>query len=419
MATNRIWPIVAGSSFRAVLPANTSRYFPVNGNLFVTSTGTWSQGVIRGSYTATAMFANVGSNLSTGNSTIFLSVNDVDSALKVVIAATTTGTFVDTANSVALVDGDVINYRSTVATGGTVGIQVAGIGMAQTGDIGVNFMMARGANNWITAQRYFPLCGTSVLQTVEDEATMRFQSPATLANMRVFISGNTQSSGTYVFRLRLAGANGLSSLLIGSSQTGFFEDVTNVDPVNAGTNANFSGSGGSGGTLVGQLTQIYVTSTAIRFALSDPQASPQTATMNWPIAGKCSGVTTGSDFIAYILPTSGTIGNLWFKGTYTPSNTMAVIVVKNGADTIVTGSVGGAGSGTRSTVINSASVLSFIAGDTIYLRDSHTATGTVAMLLFSVDFTPDLDTGAGVFDLDRIERRFGRGEGRGYFRGMG
>lgn len=422
MPTERIWPFVVGSSEGIALGSDTSYYFPINGALLASSQLDRCQSVIRGSYTATSMFVNIGTNLSLGTSTIFLVVNSLDSALKVSIPLASTGTFEDTSNSVALVDGDLVNYRGTVAAGGTVDIQVAGVALHQTGSIGINFMVARGAINFATGTRFISLCGTisGTDVTTEGSNTLRFQSDATLANMRILVSANSQTSGTYVLQLRLAGANGLSSLSIGSAQTGAFEDVTNVDPVNAGTNVNFRGSGGSNGSVVCRLTQIYVTSTAIRLALNNPGVAPATGVMNWPVAGKCSATTTGTANAGYKLPTSGTVSNLWFNATFTPSNTMTVIVVKNDVDTTVTGSVGGAGSGTVGTVVNSASVTPFALGDIIYLRESHTATGTVGCRLISVDFIPDLTiSGGAAFDLDRIERHFSRGEGRGYFRGMG
>ncbi len=218
MATVRTWPLVAGSSTFSLLASNTSRYLPVAGKLNSSPTSTISQIVIRGSYTATRMFVNLVDNRADNSSTIFFDVNGTDSVLQVSIAPDTSGTFEDTVNSVPLADGDLINYRSTIGSGGTAKIQAAVVGLKQEGDVGVNLLVTRGVVNNSTGTWYFPIAGSMAPLTLEASSTLEFQSSATLSNMRLYVSGNTHTSGTVNWQLRRAGADGRNLRVVSSVQ---------------------------------------------------------------------------------------------------------------------------------------------------------------------------------------------------------
>ena len=127
-----IWQLKSNSAGRQVISANNqattlafgiTRYVPLEaGCQLYATTETDTQVAAQASFSAKNLFVRVPTNSINGSTTFTLRRNTADSVLTVTVAASTTGTFEDTTNTVDCVAADLLGWG--IVTGGSSGSMV-------------------------------------------------------------------------------------------------------------------------------------------------------------------------------------------------------------------------------------------------------------------------------------------------------
>lgn len=252
--------------------SNTVTFFGINSSSSdaFTSAGTWfycpqgqrgestteseQQFEMVNSCTAKRMIAMTGVNSWDADVTLVSRVNGADGNMTVTVGASQTGAFEDSSNSDSLSDGDLFNWKITVASGsGTFNLEKLGCNLVSTDDQCYLWVGTDGPGTAVDdgLTRYIALAGEAPsTSTTESDTEYTPQSNVTLSNLVAKIPFNNTPSGT-VIRTRKNGGNGNQSITLGSSQTGTFEDTTNTDSLAGGTDtANYQVVTQSGGTRI-------------------------------------------------------------------------------------------------------------------------------------------------------------------------
>lgn len=117
------------SASNAPVSGSADRYYGAEGDALSTITEAESQIAARAAFTASSLLINVTAHAAPGAVDVFLRQNGANSALTVNIAASATGVFEDTTNSVSIAVTNTYNFFADVAVGGGV-ITIAIIGFA-------------------------------------------------------------------------------------------------------------------------------------------------------------------------------------------------------------------------------------------------------------------------------------------------
>lgn len=217
----------------------------------------------------TKSWVYVASNsVSGGNPVWALRVNAATSTLSITITASTTGEFEDTAHTVAVADGDTLNYLAQrVGTSGNY--QVSGSTLYCNAGANLEGTLQ---NVGTIGSRYWPVNGdTNGVSSTESDVRAYARSTETIENTYVRVTANTLSVAGFV-GLRVGAASSALGCSVTASTTGVFEDTTDTvtpasgDLVNWGVLEN-----GGGGAF-----------------------TPQTLKWEWPAAAAAGGDPEGS-----------------------------------------------------------------------------------------------------------------------------
>lgn len=257
--------LVEPSSGTVVKLSNTSVTPNANGVTRVVRLTGWDDNTVTGSEAQTQLeFENAGtlknlyvyvsSNARTTDTTISVRKNGSNTGCPTVtVGAGGTGVFEDTSTTVAVANGDDINYRWTTLAGtqDLVATQVA-IEFVTADEFTQLVCAAGSAGSTINAglTRYSIPIGTGALSyTTESPSQLLIRQAMTLSNLKARVRTNSLSASS-TLKLRKNGADGNQVLTIGAGVTGWIEDTTNSDTLADGDLINYQLVTGATGTSI-------------------------------------------------------------------------------------------------------------------------------------------------------------------------
>lgn len=176
-----------------------------------------------------ALTTYVHTNSKTGTTTAAFRNNGASGNQALSITTTTTGRFIDTSHTDAVVSGDLVTYQLTGGTSGSLQIDSIGI---QFDSGGSAFPVANGGsgnNGSTTSTTFFPPAGRSGTNTTETNTKSRVPFDMTLTKLRFYSSSNPTTGITV--QTRINGSNGSLGATAPASTTGWFEDSSSTDTV--------------------------------------------------------------------------------------------------------------------------------------------------------------------------------------------
>jgi len=199
------------------------------------------------------MHVKLSANAATGASTFTLRRNAADTTLAVSAAASTSGDFTETTQTISIAAGDLLNYRSVSGGTGTFSamfIQTAFSNTANTSaataimvEVSPVNLSTASATTHVTPVGQGPT-GSSI---GEHLAMLAIRTGATARRLNVYTSANARTSST-TFRTRKNGENGNQSVTVPASTSGLFEDNVNTDTLTLGDFYNYQYVTGSSTT---------------------------------------------------------------------------------------------------------------------------------------------------------------------------
>ncbi len=157
---------------------------------------------------------------------------------------TTAGVYSDGSNTDALSAGDKWNI-STTSTGTPSAFWFRAAFQATT-DHAVFLSNTHSSFSTASGTAYVGLAGSGgVAATTEANAQSKVRTAGTLRYLQVYINSNGRGTST-IYKTRINGADGNSSITVTAGATGLFEDTSNTDTIASGDLVNFSVTNGSG-----------------------------------------------------------------------------------------------------------------------------------------------------------------------------
>lgn len=230
------WPIVVAKDTSGTTIADgTTRYMHAMGYLEVSAQLLIPDIRVYDSYTLSDLYVQVYTNTLTGNCVVDSLVNTFGGNCTVTIGGGATGVFEDAVNSDNLVATDDFCTRVVATVGGTdIVIGLVSYTLEAATDIPIIAATdPDGAIQTFGVTRYYNIVGRIDDGTVEADAQYKFLTSETLSKMRIYVSGNGHNSAGSA-TIRIGGADGNLTVVIGATTTGDFEDLANNDviPVN-------------------------------------------------------------------------------------------------------------------------------------------------------------------------------------------
>lgn len=218
---------------------STDRYLPIGNtsNTLSSATEATVSQIVRGEgFRVSNIQCYVKTNTrSAGTGEIRLRKNNADGNCVCSIPFGTTGLFVSTGGDSYAV-ADTINYIIKYGTGGTGQIDFNSINcLVNTSTTNSISRLVSYVNATIgTGTQYAQIVHKSLsLQTTEANSQTKMSISGTVKNLYVYVPSNTRD-GTSTLTFRKNSADGNSTVSIGASTTGVFEDTTNTDTITNG-----------------------------------------------------------------------------------------------------------------------------------------------------------------------------------------
>ncbi len=246
------WIYTVGKGDATLFDRNVSRFAALAGRIGDQATEDNQQVLARAAYTWQNIGARVTQNNLDGTTSIFARIGGVDqAALEVQIGANSTGWFEDTAGSVSVADGDLINYRIAAGSGAhldTIDLRIISSQLQHASlerPIAITSAAIPGVVD-AGSFAFYPIIGAlGDDQGTESEAEYTLRQGVTFTNMRCFVfANNTDIVSTFGFRVDGASPSNLN-IGIGANATGAFED-TDSEVVSAGSTVNYQVVAGIG-----------------------------------------------------------------------------------------------------------------------------------------------------------------------------
>lgn len=236
------------------------------------------QNEVRVAGTVGNFYARISTNAKANATTINFRINSANGNNVLTVGAGLTGLFEDTGHTDTLASGDLINSQVTTLAGvNNFVVEEIGIGFTPTSGDTNDIHGLRSAGTARTAgagQTFYPIAGRVAAAASEANAKIRHGFQVTLSRARIFVSANTYT-GTATFLTRVNGANGAQSVAIGAGLTGWFEDTTNSETVNATDDVCFALQDGTANSLTFRATGLTETIPSTPFGwfaqLSEPR----------------------------------------------------------------------------------------------------------------------------------------------------
>ena len=337
------WILVCGKTGGEVINKGSTMYATPCGYLGMTDTEVNRQFIARDSYTLNNLFVRVTANTVTASTTVRSRVNTADGNQSVSIPAGATGTFQDTSNSDALVDGDLFNYQAVAgATGTTITFTVMSFCLQTISNNTPILGGKSGASISANLTTFVPIGGDQTSHGTESRSQYTFRVAATLSNLRSNITYNGVTAASTI-RSRVNGANGNQSLSIPASTTGVYEDTTNSDSIASGDNVNLQVvTGATGNSLIAQYYQLKSTSAGRQVMAAKPAPLPVSynTTAYGAIEDTCTLTATTESEAQVITEIAFTAQNYFVRVVdNSVNNSTTVALRQNGADTALSVSI--------------------------------------------------------------------------------
>ncbi len=366
-------PLIKGDS--GSIGAGATQNFRLgHGTFSSSSTEANRQTLFRAAGVLTRIYITILTN-DRGASTFRVRKNGADGNLVCSITASTTGEFEDITNSDTVAAGDLFNFRLATGAGGTTfTFNVARVLFTPTSDtvtVTSNQSSNIGATNIFNA-----LVGISGSAGTEANNQTKIPIACTWQSLGVFVSANTRDAAV-TYTTRVNSAAGAQSVSIGSTLTGWFEDLVNTDTLALDDLICYNGvTAGTTGTVTVQTIKSEYLSTVNKMFFAgggSPGGTAAGATEYSPLCGTALITTTESDAVLDIgvnliasrigiqVTANTIIGNSTFK------------LRKNGADGNQSASIPGLTTGHFSDTTNTDSV---IASDSLVYQLNGGAGGT-------------------------------------------
>ena len=218
--------------------ANTTANYPICGWAVKDTTETNRQIVYRSAGIFQNLFVRLGSNSVSLATTFTFRINATNGNQTISVASGATGIFEDLVNTDTIVSGDKVNLQAIPGSGSTGTFQPAVIALlfSPPNINTVTRLANEGLNNnqsTASATNFFPLVGACDWIGTETQAQCIQEKAGTFKNMAVNISANSNTNAaTFTLRNNTASVN--NTISVGSSVTGFVEDLTHSDSVVTG-----------------------------------------------------------------------------------------------------------------------------------------------------------------------------------------
>lgn len=261
-----------GNAATNITSASQTAYLMVSGSLAAgNTTEADSQYRVQAPFTAKNFQVYVSANARTTTTTFRSRKNTANGAMSVAVGSTQTGLFEDTSNSDTLGPGDLYDYQYVSGTGTqTLTVELVGAGF-ESGDVWQDAVVANAAsytNNNVSV--FLKTHGLLAVDTTEADSKLKLKVATKATNLRIRLSANARAV-TQTVTLRKNGADTAQTLTIGASQTGLFEDTSDVHTVDVAASDDLS---------IGLATGASASSATIRLAgvtLRDPETAPYPA----------------------------------------------------------------------------------------------------------------------------------------------
>lgn len=259
-ATNAVAYIAADLTASASPSAGTE-YCTIGGTISRQSTESDTQYVIRFGATFSNMRVYVATNTLTKDAVYRFRKNTANGNQVVTVTSATTGAFEDATNTDIVVSGDTINVSITYASGvsGSYTPKLLSFKEAQNQATAGEALIAFSGGSTVNANQttYFYISGTTTSGAGNQNSSILPHLRATVKNLFVRVTANTQNSGTATFAdymMHNLSTNfvivGTVSVSISAGSTGAFEDLTDSDELRASDGLTLRGIiGGTSGSL--------------------------------------------------------------------------------------------------------------------------------------------------------------------------
>jgi len=349
-----------------------------------------------GNGTIKRLRVHVSANSATGNTVFRVRINGANGNSVITVGAGATGFFEDTTNTDTWADGDLIclfadrNAESTTIQGfGADAIASSGT---------VNKVGAYGTVSFSTASvsRYFPLVGdiADINTTELDRLSPTIDVACTARNLAVYISSNARTTNT-TYKIRINGADGNSTVTVGSGVTGWVEDTSNTDTISAGDDVNWvmTTSTGTGAIVTKSISCDFTESLGKQqlFAQSSATNLVAAVTRYISLTGQL-GLTGGTTSNRVYMTAGGTARNLrLFVVSNAATSATTLNLYKNGSATSVTISLG---AGVTGEVADTTNTNTFADGD-YYLVEAirGAGVGTIVFAYATLELDHDAEAG--------------------------
>lgn len=260
------WLYIAGRTSGVVVQRAVSQFAPIGGDIGANTLETTESNVqilARAAYTWSTPGIRVTQNNLDATTSIFARLGGADqAALEIQVGAGATGFIEDTAGSVSVADGDLINFRVASGAGahGDTITLTAIVSVLQHASLERPMVLAvRPTSNWAIVQattEFAIVVGVLGSGTAtESEAQYTLRQGVTFSNLRCVVGSNSTDNAS-TLDLREDGVSSTNlTISIGAGATGAFED-TDSEVVATGSNVNYRCVAGAG--MSGDNLQIHV-----------------------------------------------------------------------------------------------------------------------------------------------------------------
>ena len=247
MSTN--WIYVCNRDDGIVVDLNDSVFVPLGGAiasfLGPETTEANVQEIARVAYTWSNTSARVIQNNLDATTSVFARIGGSDqTALDVQIGAGSTGYFEDTTGTVAVVDGDLINYRIDAGSGShgdTITFETVAGHLQHESLERPMVVVTDPAGHWFVSQgatEFVAVVGGLNGGVTESRTQYVVRQNITFSNLRIVVAANNVDNAS-TFDLREDGASSTNlTISVGAGSTGGFED-TDSEVVSTGSSVNY------------------------------------------------------------------------------------------------------------------------------------------------------------------------------------
>lgn len=246
--------IAGGNGTTTLTLASTTRYFSLLGDRTASATtteATW-QTVWRGAGQLSFFQLVIKLNSRPSATEFTVRINGADTPLTISVPGGATGLFEDTANAVAIADGDLVTVRATTGTGGSGSITAGLVAVTFEADAGTSTMYATHPNAALTGAltRYCGFLGSGLTAT-EALTAAPAGSAGRISDLAVRIGANSLASATLTIRVKKNGVDTGIVITVAPGVTGWVYDLVNTADFLATDTINLSliTTGGGGGSV--------------------------------------------------------------------------------------------------------------------------------------------------------------------------